>query len=154
MRAKVRLAASPVGPERWHRAVPGAAFAAGLVILSACTTGDVFALKPAVDVGTSTGSPPAEDAAFAILPPAQPAAVAPAPGAAQPKPLNIVQKHPTLTGIAAGVATHAALKRSAAIKEANGQKLNFAEKHPTLTGIAAGVTTHHIIKKMTPKVHS
>ncbi len=65
-------------------------------------------------------------------------------------PLNAVQRHPTMTGIAAGAATHHMLKVSAEHKKENGQPLNFAEKHPTLTGIAAGVATHHLIKKMTP----
>jgi len=63
---------------------------------------------------------------------------------------NIVQRHPTIAGIGAGVATHHMLKKSAARKKAMHQKLNFAERHPTLSGIAAGVATHHIIKKTTP----
>ncbi len=63
---------------------------------------------------------------------------------------NIIQRHPTAAGVAAGVATHHLLKKSAARKKAMHQKLNFAERHPTLTGIAAGVATHHIIKKSTP----
>ena len=63
---------------------------------------------------------------------------------------NIVQRHPTIAGIGAGVATHHMLKASAARKKAQGKKLNFAERHPTLTGIAAGVATHHVIKKTTP----
>lgn len=73
------------------------------------------------------------------------------PAFAQNPKLNIVQKHPTLAGAAAGVATHAALKRSAANKKRNHQKLNFAERHPTLTGIAAGVATRAAIKHTTPK---
>jgi hypothetical protein len=64
---------------------------------------------------------------------------------------NWVQRHPTMTGIGAGVATHHILKVSAAHKKANGQKLNFAERHPTLTGIGVGMTTRHIIKKHTPQ---
>lgn len=71
---------------------------------------------------------------------------------AAPK-LNIVQKHPTATGFVAGVATHSALKHSAAYKKAHGQKLSFAEKHPTLTGLAAGIGTRAVIKHSTPKVH-
>lgn len=65
------------------------------------------------------------------------------------KPHNIIQKHPTLTGVAAGVATHSALKKSAAAKKKAHQKLNFAEKHPTLSGVAAGVATRAVIKKTT-----
>lgn len=62
---------------------------------------------------------------------------------------NVIQKHPTATGVAAGVATHAALKRSAAYKKAHHQKLSWAERHPTLTGIGAGVATRAVIKKTT-----
>ena len=62
---------------------------------------------------------------------------------------NIFQRHPTMTGIAAGIATHHALKVSAARKKARGQKLNFAERHPTLSGIGVGAVTRHMIKKHT-----
>lgn len=65
------------------------------------------------------------------------------------KPHNVFQKHPTLSGVAAGVVTRAALKKSAAAKKKTGQKLSFAERHPTLTGIAAGVATRAVIKKTT-----
>jgi hypothetical protein len=64
---------------------------------------------------------------------------------------NWVQRHPTMTGIGAGVATRHALKMSAARKKARGQKLNFAERHPTMTGFGAGVATRHIIKKHTAR---
>ena len=64
---------------------------------------------------------------------------------------NFVQRHPTLTGIGAGMATHRALKISAARKKARGQKLNWAERHPTLTGIGAGTATRHVIKGHTPR---
>lgn len=64
---------------------------------------------------------------------------------------NWVQRHPTMTGIGAGVATRHALKVSAARKKARGQKLNWAERHPTLTGIGAGTATRHVIKTHTPK---
>lgn len=62
---------------------------------------------------------------------------------------NLIQKHPTATGIAAGVATHAALKRSAAYKKKHHQKLTWAERHPTLTGIGAGAATRAVVKKST-----
>ena len=62
---------------------------------------------------------------------------------------NVVQKHPTATGVVAGVATHSALKRSAAWKKKHHQKLNFAEKHPTMSGIAAGVATKKVIQHST-----
>ena len=76
-----------------------------------------------------------------------------APGAfAQTAPMhhnNVIQRHPTATGAAAGIATHSMLKRSAANKKAHGQKLNFAEKHPTLSGLGVGLGTRHEIKKHT-----
>jgi hypothetical protein len=70
---------------------------------------------------------------------------------APPKPhLNFIQRHPTLTAIAAGAATHHALKAAAARDKAEGKKLNFAERHPTLSAIAVGAVVHHEIKKNTP----
>ena len=71
------------------------------------------------------------------------AQVAAVPAFAQ---LNAAQRHPTLTGAAAGAATHHALKVSARHKKARHQKLNFAERHPTLSAIGAGVGTHHLLK--------
>ncbi len=62
---------------------------------------------------------------------------------------NAIQRHPTMTGIAAGVATHHALKVAARNAKMHHKHLNFAERHPTLTGIAAGVATHHEIKAHT-----
>lgn len=62
---------------------------------------------------------------------------------------NVVQRHPTATGVAAGAATHHVLKMSAANKKAHHQKLNFAERHPTMSGIGAALTTRHIIKHHT-----
>lgn len=62
---------------------------------------------------------------------------------------NIIQRHPTATGFAAGVATHHALKVAARNAKAHGQKLNFAERHPTLSGLGAGVFTRHEIKAHT-----
>jgi hypothetical protein len=47
------------------------------------------------------------------------------------------------------MATHRALKVSAARTKARGQKLNGAERHPTLTGIGAGTATRHVIKTHT-----
>src|SRR5262249_15513570 len=67
-----------------------------------------------------------------------------------PPHLNLVQKHPTLTAIGAGVATHQALKAAANNAKAHGKKLNWAERHPTLTAVGVGVVTHHEIKKHTP----
>lgn len=62
---------------------------------------------------------------------------------------NIIQRHPTATGFAAGIATHSALKRSAAYKKAHGQRLNFAERHPTMSGFGVGAVTRHEIKAHT-----
>ena len=62
---------------------------------------------------------------------------------------NVIQRHPTVAGIAAGAATHHALKVAARNRKAHHQKLNFAERHPTLSGIGAAVVTHHEIKKHT-----
>jgi hypothetical protein len=65
--------------------------------------------------------------------------------------LNWAQRHPTLTGMGAGLATHHALKVSAARKKRRGQRLSWAERHPTLTGVGAATATHHVIKKTTPR---
>jgi len=59
---------------------------------------------------------------------------------------NVIQRHPTATGAAAGIATHHALKVSARNKKARHQKLNFAERHPTITGIGAALGTRHVVK--------
>ncbi len=64
---------------------------------------------------------------------------------------NWVQRHPTLTAIGAGVATHHALKVAAKNAKAHGKKLNWAERHPTLSAVGVGVVVHHEIKKHTPK---
>lgn len=62
---------------------------------------------------------------------------------------NAIQRHPTMSGVAAGAATHHMLKVSARNKKAHHQHLSFAERHPTLSAIGAGMATHHIIKKTT-----
>ncbi|MCW3060636.1 MAG: hypothetical protein JWQ02_2457 [Capsulimonas sp.] len=62
---------------------------------------------------------------------------------------NVIQRHPTATGVAAGAGVHHALKVSAANKKRHHQKLSFAERHPTMSGIAAAVGTHHVIKHST-----
>jgi hypothetical protein len=60
---------------------------------------------------------------------------------------NEVAKHPTITGIVAGVATTKALERKAAWDKAHGKKLNWAERHPRLSGVGVGLVTRHEIKK-------
>ena len=82
-------------------------------------------------------------AALALL---APATFAQTPTAHHP---NFIQRHPTATGFAAGVATHHALKVAARNAKRHGQKLNFAERHPTISGIGAGVFTRHEIKAHT-----
>jgi hypothetical protein len=72
------------------------------------------------------------------------------PALAQKPHLNPIQKHPTVTGMAAAAATHHALKVSARNRKAHGQKLNFAQRHPTLSAIGAGALTHHEVKAHTP----
>ena len=64
--------------------------------------------------------------------------------------MNPIQRHPGATGVVAGVATHHALKVSAANAKAHHQKLNFAQRHPTMAGVGAAMATHHVIKSHTP----
>lgn len=66
-------------------------------------------------------------------------------------PKNWIQRHPTLTGIGAGVATHHALKVAARNAKLHHKHLNWAERHPTLSAIGVGAVTHHEIKKHTPR---
>lgn len=81
--------------------------------------------------------------------PAALALMAPALAQAPMHRPNMIQRHPTATGVAAGVATHHALKVAARNAKMHGQKLNFAERHPTLSGIGAGAFTRHEIKAHT-----
>ena len=85
-------------------------------------------------------------AAFALLP-ATLALLAPATFA-QTSP-NVIQRHPTATGIAAGLATHHALKVAARNAKLHHKHLNWAERHPTLSAIGAGAVTRHEIKAHT-----
>lgn len=66
-------------------------------------------------------------------------------------PNNAIERHPTLVGAGAGIATHHALKVAAANAKRHHRHLNFAERHPTMMGIGAGMATHHIIKSHTPR---
>ena len=81
--------------------------------------------------------------------------VAPSITMAAPAPTahhkNWVQRHPTLTAIGAGMATHHALKVAAKNAKRHHKKLNWAQRHPTLSAIGVGAATHHIIKKHTPQ---
>jgi hypothetical protein len=64
---------------------------------------------------------------------------------------NWVQRHPTLTAIGAGLATHHALKVAARNAKLHGKRLNWAERHPTLSAVGVGAVTRHEIVKHTPK---
>lgn len=89
-------------------------------------------------------------AAFALLPAAlallAPATFAQTTRAHHP---NFIQRHPTMTGIGAGVATHHALKVAARNAKMHHKHLNWAERHPTLSAIGAGAVTRHEIKAHT-----
>ena len=62
---------------------------------------------------------------------------------------NFIQRHPTMTGIGAGLATHHALKVAAQNAKLHHRKLNFAERHPTMSAIGVGAVTRHEIKAHT-----
>ena len=66
------------------------------------------------------------------------------------KHLNFIQRHPTLTALAAAGVTHHMLKKAAERDKAEGKHLTWAERHPTLTAVGAGLVVHHEIKKHTP----
>lgn len=85
---------------------------------------------------------------FALIPAAL-ALMAPALAQAPVHNPNFVQRHPTMTGIGAGIATHHALKIAAHNAKMHGKKLNFAERHPTMSGVGAGLFTRHEIKAHT-----
>ncbi len=89
-------------------------------------------------------------AAFALLP-ATLALLAPltASFAQTAHKPNFIQRHPTMTGIGAGIATHHALKVAARNAKMHGKHLNFAERHPTMSAIGAGALTRHEIKAHT-----
>jgi hypothetical protein len=87
-------------------------------------------------------------AVLALIPAAL-ALLAPASFAQMAHKPNFIQRHPTATGFAAGVATHHALKVAARNAKMHHQKLNFAERHPTMSGLGAGLITRHEIKAHT-----
>jgi hypothetical protein len=87
-------------------------------------------------------------AVLALIPAAL-ALLAPASFAQMAHKPNLIQRHPTATGFAAGVATHHALKVAARNAKMHHQKLNFAERHPTMSGLGAGLITRHEIKAHT-----
>jgi hypothetical protein len=76
--------------------------------------------------------------------------------AQQPPPVhrkkNFIQRHPTLTGVAAGVTAYKVAKKTGQNRKMHGKKLNFAQRHPVLTGVAAGAAARHYAKKSAKKV--
>ncbi len=64
--------------------------------------------------------------------------------------LNAIQRHPTLTGIAAAAATRHALQVAAHNRKMHGQKLDFAQRHPTMSAVGAGILVRHEVKAHTP----
>ncbi len=87
-------------------------------------------------------------AAFALLP-ATLALMAPAFAQVPAHHPNFIQRHPTMTGIGTGMATHHALKVAARNAKMHGKHLNWAERHPTLSAIGVGAMTRHEIKAHT-----
>ena len=55
-----------------------------------------------------------------------------------PAQAGIMHKHPTMTGMAAGMAAHHMAK-----KHGHG----MMHRHPMITGMAAGMAAHHMAKK-------
>ncbi len=72
---------------------------------------------------------------------------APTAYAPAPRPMNVIQRHPTASSLAAGYAAYKAAKVTGQNREAAGGQKNFAQRHPFLTGAAAAAITHHMIKK-------
>lgn len=62
------------------------------------------------------------------------------------KKKNFAQRHPTLTGVAAGVAAYKVAKKTGKNRAAAGGKKNFAQRHPVMTGIATGMVVHKVAK--------
>lgn len=62
------------------------------------------------------------------------------------KKKNFAQRHPTMTGIAAGVAAYKVAKKTGNNRVAHGGKKNFAQRHPVMTGIATGMVVHKVAK--------
>ena len=62
------------------------------------------------------------------------------------KKKNFAERHPTMTGVAAGMAAYKVSKRTGKNREAMGGKKNFAQRHPVMTGIATGMVVHKVAK--------
>jgi hypothetical protein len=68
-------------------------------------------------------------------------------GPASARRRSFAERHPILTGVAAGAAVHHMAKHSGRSRRMRGGHRNFAQRHPVLTGVAAGAATHHYMKK-------
>ena len=80
--------------------------------------------------------------------------VAPASARLRQKPhRTFVQRHRTMTSVAAGYAAYKVAKTTGNRRAKAGGKRNFAQRHPMLTGVGAGLVTHHYIKKSMKKHH-
>lgn len=60
---------------------------------------------------------------------------------------SFAQRHPTMTGAAAGLGAYALAKKTGSNRARAGGHRNFAQRHPVLTGLAAGAVAHHYAKK-------
>ena len=60
---------------------------------------------------------------------------------------SFAQKHPIITGAAAGIAAHHYAKKWGRRRTMHGRHRNFAERHPVLTGAAAAAAAHHVAKR-------
>jgi hypothetical protein len=62
------------------------------------------------------------------------------------KKKNFAQRHPTLTGAAAGVAAYKIAKKTGNNRVAHGGKKNFAQRHPVMTGLGTAIVVHKVAK--------
>jgi hypothetical protein len=62
------------------------------------------------------------------------------------KKKNFAERHPTMTGVAAGMASYKVAKQTGKNRAAAGGKRNFAQRHPMMTGIATGMVVHKVAK--------
>ena len=69
------------------------------------------------------------------------------PAIAQTRHRTFAQRHPTMTGAAAGIGAYALAKKTGNNRARAGGHRNFAQRHPMLTGVATGMVVHHYAKK-------
>ena len=75
-----------------------------------------------------------------------PAGVMAQSGTTVVKKKNFAQRHPTMTGVVAGVAAYKIAKKTGKNRVAHGGKKNFAQRHPMMTGVATGMAVHKVAK--------